>query len=428
VCDYPPLYLIVLRAASWLGAGMLPTGRAIEILATLATCALIGSCVFRTCRLSCRRQTALLAACIAGVLPLSLLPVISWSILMRVDCLALALTFGGIFLSLLSFRHKTLIYPALVLFVAAAFTKQSFLAGAIAMFPICLLRAPKPTLKAYSAGFALGVALIGVMQWATEGRFLRHIVVYAADTASPAIAFRLSMHWVVSYPVFVALALCALGLAWRRMRGLRGAVTAIREDEEAAWLGFLWLYLLITTAMLITAGKTGSAQNYFLEWMCCWCLLIGWLCGQALERFSSPILAGVIPLLMFLQLIPVQSGLVALRTGQFSEKRKAEWGALLAAVKKIPGPLLSDDMVLVIQAGREVRLEPGILLEMAHTGKWDERQLIDRLRSHYFGAVITAYDPGDPIFDARYLPATQQAMLSAYPVVQNFGDYRLRLP
>jgi hypothetical protein len=50
------------------------------------------------------------------------------------------------------------------------------------------------------------------------------------------------------------------------------------------------------------------------------------------------------------------------------------------------------------------------------------------LNAHYFGAVITAYDPGDPTFDARYLPRTQAALLADYPHVQRFGDYRLRLP
>jgi hypothetical protein len=84
-------------------------------------------------------------------------------------------------------------------------------------------------------------------------------------------------------------------------------------------------------------------------------------------------------------------------------------------------------MVLTIEAGREVGPEPGILLELARRGAWDERLLTDKLREHYFGAVITAYDPGDPTFDARYLPATQAAMLAAYPHVEKYGDYRLRL-
>jgi hypothetical protein len=61
-------------------------------------------------------------------------------------------------------------------------------------------------------------------------------------------------------------------------------------------------------------------------------------------------------------------------------------------------------------------------------GVWDEQRLIRRLDTHYFGAVITAYDPGDPTFDARYPPAAKDALLRDYPQVQRFGDYRLRLP
>jgi hypothetical protein len=42
--------------------------------------------------------------------------------------------------------------------------------------------------------------------------------------------------------------------------------------------------------------------------------------------------------------------------------------------------------------------------------------------------VITAYDPGDPTFDSRYLPRSRDALLAAYPHVERYGDYRLRLP
>jgi hypothetical protein len=163
--------------------------------------------------------------------------------------------------------------------------------------------------------------------------------------------------------------------------------------------------------------------------MCCWCLWIGWLAGFVLSRPDArKALSLLLPALILLQLVPVTHGMSGMRAEQFSQQRRADWGALLARVRGIQGPLLSDDMVLTIEAGREVGLEPGVLLELARLGVWDERRLIERLRGHYFGAVITAYDPGDPTFDARYLPATQAALLAAYPRVERYGDYRLRLP
>ncbi len=181
--------------------------------------------------------------------------------------------------------------------------------------------------------------------------------------------------------------------------------------------------------MLIAVGKTGSSYNYFIEWMFCWCLWLGWLTFQILSHLPARrILAVAMPALLLLQMVPVERGVRTMGTEQFSAQRRADWGALLARVRAIPGPLLSDDMVLTIEAGREVGLEPGVLLELSRMGLWDERRLTERLHAHYFGAVITAYDPGDPTFDARYLPATQAALLAAYPHVEKYGDYRLRLP
>jgi hypothetical protein len=431
VCEYPPLYLVALRGVALSGIGMLQAGRGISVASTLVACALLGFLVRRMCRVSCGPAAASAAGVIAGLLPLTLLPVLSWSVLMRVDMLALALTLAGIFCACVSFRRPAAIYAAVGFFVAAAFTKQIYVAGAVAMFFVCLVRSPGSTLRAYAGGAVVGLALLGGLEWATQGRFLRHILVYTADTVDPSAALRQTALWVGAYPVYAGLTVTACVLFWRHFLGLgRGGVRGlVRDREDGAWLVFLTLYLLLTSVMLVAAGKTGASRNYFIEWMCCWCLWIGWLAGLVLSRRDGRgTLAVLIPALILLQLLPVTLGMSGMRAEQFSAQRRADWGALLARVRGIKGPLLSDDMVLTIESGREVGLEPGVLLELARLGVWDERRLTERLRAHYFAAVITAYDPGDPTFDARYLPATQAALLAAYPRVERYGDYRLRLP
>ena len=429
VCEYPPLYLIVLRGVHALGIGMLAGGRLVSVCATLATCVLLGRLVYH------HGRGGALAAFVASLLPLSLLPVLSWSVLMRTDMLALALTYAGITCAAAGFRRPIWLAPALLFFVASAFTKQIYLAAAICMFPICLIRFPRQTLYAYTAGLALGLSLLGLCEWATDGRFLLHILTYTADAADPAIALQRTLPWLVAYPLDAALSLAAVILLWRQaapagtLRRPAAIVRAIRGDAGIAWLAFLTLYLLLTTIMLVAAGKTGASRNYFIEWMCCWCLWLGGLAAHLMQpEHRAKVLAVAMPALLLLQLWPVELGMQSLRRDQFSAVRRADWGALLARVRQIPGPLLSDDMVLTIEAGREVGLEPGVLLELSRMGLWDEQRLIDKLDAHYFGAVITAYDPGDPTFDARYLPKTQAALLAAYPHSERFGDYRLRMP
>jgi hypothetical protein len=434
VCEYPPLYLIVLRGVHALGIGMLAGGRLVSVLCTLTTCTLLGLLVWRHGRSIGAGRNAAIAGVVAALLPLSLLPVISWSVLMRVDMQALALTYGGIFCAYQAFRRPAWLMPALLFFVASAFTKQIYLAAAAAMLPICLIRFPRQTLRAYVIGEIVGVALLGLCDWLTDGRFLRHIIAYTADTTDPILALQKSALWLAAYPLDAALTLVAVFVLWRQvsqatsLHGPSDLMRAIRTDTNVAWLAFLTLYLALTTIMLVTAGKTGASRNYFIEWMCCWCLWLGCLAAHLMrEPTRARPLAWILPVLLLLQLWPVAYGTQNLRRGQFSAERRAEWGALLDRVRQIPGPLLSDDMVLTLQAGREVGLEPGVLLELSRMGLWQEQRLVEKLQAHYFGAVITAYGPGDPTFDARYLPATQAALLSAYPRVETYGDYRLRL-
>ena len=433
VFEYPPLYLLGVRALAWCGLGMLPAGRLISVLSTVAACLLIGLIVRRLCSLSFGKRASNYAAVIAALLPLSLLPVSSWAPLMRVDMLALGLTYCGIALGVWSFKRPRLIYSAVLAFVAAAFTKQIYLAGAAAMFTVSVVRAPVATIKAYAAGAVLGVVVLGVVDWLTAGGFLRHILFYNVDTVDLSIAAHQAGTWLMAYGLFAIVTCLAVVVFWVEL-GRRDLLARIREEERSASLAFLSLYLLLTTIMLVSAGKTGASRNYFIEWMCAWCLWIGWLAGLCIDRLSRPlrgqsaVLPILLPLLLLLQCWMIPGAVAGMRSGQMSQERQAIDVALLQRVEALKGPLLSDDMVLVIKSGREVGLEPGILLELAHTGLWDEQRLIDMLDKHEFAAIVTAYDPGDPTFDARYLPRTQAAMLADYPVVERFGDYRLRLP
>jgi hypothetical protein len=429
VCEYPPLFLAVLKGFSLAGLNVLATGRAFSVACTLVACIFSGGLTYRMTRAPFGHGPGVWAACVAGLTPLTLLPLLSWSVLMRVDMLALCLTYAGLYCASVSFRRGGALWAALPCFVAAAFTKQIYLAGAAAMFCICVIRAPRRTLAVYAVWGAAALACLFALEWASEGRFLKHILVYTAGAIDFAEAARQTGVWLAAYPVDVGLVMTAVIVAWRRGGTGAGWLKRVRADEAFAYLCFLTVYLALTTLMLVAAGKTGASRNYFIEWMCCWCLWLGWLAAYVLSRpRQAGMLGWLMPVLLTLQLAPVLAGIRTLQAQEFSAQRRADWGALLARTQTIPGPLLSDDMVTTILAGREVTLEPCVLMVLSRLGFYDEAKLIERLRGHYFAAVITAYDPGDPTFDSRYLPRSRDALLAAYPHVEKYGDYRLRLP
>ena len=439
VFEYPPLYLLCVRLGGWLGLDMLLAGRLVSFAATLAFSMLVGRLTSEACRPSCGKLATRLGIAVAALLPFTLLTILSWSILMRVDMLALAFTWGGIVLGVAALRRPALLTPAVIAFVAAVFTKQIYVAAPVCMGVVWLIRSPRQAVRSYAAGAALGAGGVAVLAWLTGGGFVRHVFLYNVDRIDLAQAVRQTMMWLEAYPVLALLVPAAMAVLWRRTLPGRGSGTVlrlldhIRGDRQAALLAFLTLYTALTTLMLISAGKTGASRNYFIEWMATWCVWAGWLAAIGVSADDGrgswpPALRLLLPACLLLQLLPIPASIAMLRGQQFSDGHKRASAALLARVHDLKGPLLSDDMVMVIQSGREVGLEPGILLELARGGIWDEGNLVRMLDRHAFAGVITAYDPGDPTFDARYLPATQSAMLAAYPRIEAFGDYRLRLP
>ncbi len=425
VFEYPPVFHVLLRGLIALGVSGLLAGRALSLAATLACAVLAGTLAW----LASDRPGRSLAAMAAGLLPFTLLPVISWSPLLRVDMLGLAFTYGGLVLAALSWRRQSLLVPAMLVLVAACYTKQTFLSAPCAVLAAAALRDWRLALRAGVVALAAGLIVLGGLSWLTQGGFLRHILLYNINRFSLADAAGHAMELLKAYPIFAALAaggwVCGAVALSRRTR-LAGWRALLAQDSQACTLLLLLIYAVTCTPTLLLAGKSGAAINYFLEYLCLGCVWVGWLGGAA---WASPTrLALGVPVLLALQTCPVPGAIGDLRAAQLTASRDQQDQALLARLRDVPGPLLSDDMVLTLRAGRSVDLEPAILAQLAQEGVWPERRLLDLLAGHRFGAVITAAGPGDPTFDSRYLPATRAAMLAAYPHVEKFGDYQLRLP
>jgi hypothetical protein len=432
VFGYPPLYLLAVRLLAATGLDMLLAGRLIALASTLATAWLIGLLV-RSLTAGFGRAPSRAAAILAALLPFTLLPVIAWAPLMRVDMLALALTYGGLVLAASSLRRPYRLTASILVFVAACYTKQTFVAAPLAVLAAAALRSPVRAARAGLAGLLVGLAILAWLSAITGGGFLRHVFTYNVNRYSLAVAAAQSAQFLAAYAVFALLAAASLLVMVRSARAAAHPADRLwhrlRTNDQAWRAAFVGIYALLVTAMLALAGKQGASINYFLEFACLCCVLIGWLAAWCLHHLppSRP-LACCLPLCLVLQIWHLPADLRLLHAAQLSPARRAAAQRLLARVRAIPGPLLSDDMVLTLRAGKEVGLEPNILAELALAGHWREQNLIDMLRTHRFGAVVTAYGPGDPTFDARYLPRTQAAMLAAYPHVETYGDYTLRLP
>jgi hypothetical protein len=100
----------------------------------------------------------------------------------------------------------------------------------------------------------------------------------------------------------------------------------------------------------------------------------------------------------------------------------------VALVRAADRPVLSEDMVLLLRAGKEVPWEPAIFAELASLGRWDERLIVEAIEGGRFAFAVTLADRGDPIFDSRYNPAVAAALEAAFPRRVQLGWLLIRLP
>ena len=64
----------------------------------------------------------------------------------------------------------------------------------------------------------------------------------------------------------------------------------------------------------------------------------------------------------------------------WSREREAELRHLSAIVRPSDKPVISDEMVLLLQSGQRVMWEPAIFAELASTGAWDEWPFVGQVR------------------------------------------------
>ena len=82
----------------------------------------------------------------------------------------------------------------------------------------------------------------------------------------------------------------------------------------------------------------------------------------------------------------------------------------IAAAEK---PVASEDMTLLMRAGKPVIFEPAIVTELASLGRWDEGPLVNMIRSGGFAFMITTENAPGGSFHRT--PAVDAAMREAYP-------------
>jgi len=421
VFHYPPFYHLIVHGLAVLGVPWLMAGRLVSIVSTVALAALIAAFTNESlANTDTARRNRLAAALTAGLLLVTLGPIQFWGDTMRMDMLAVMLEILGMYLGLCSIRRPELIYPSAAVFVLAVYTKQTVILGAAATFAAFLIHTPARALRAAAFAVLLGGIIFAVLTLATGGGFPRHIFFYNVSPFSwRAVAEKIAETRIIpGYPVYLAIVLGAAAVL-----GFRLWTRPLRHVPPAQIM--IFVYFILATANLLSLGKAGGWTNYLIPWMCSWAMLIGLAIaeiGEAAQRRGQPLIVlGLVAALLAQALVAPKFGDAKMVDARF----RREYAQLVDLVARAKKPVLSDDMVVLMLAGKEVPWEPAVITVLSERGVFDEGKAIRMIEAHDFSYVVREKFN---FRGERGTPAVDAAIAKAYPAERTLARLRVLSP
>jgi len=195
------------------------------------------------------------------------------------------------------------------------------------------------------------------------------------------------------------------------------------------------LLLIYAVAVSLTSGKNGSNYNYFLEWNLACCPLAALSVFRGVSSWKheqrwdpAVVLLSVLPIVILCGALP--DAILRLHptdpvaVHREEQSRVKNYASIINLIQQTQGPVLSEDMVLLLRAGKEVPAEPAILRELTVAGLWDERQFVKMIQEHRFPLIVV-----EDLWNwKRYTPTVAAAINTAYSPTREFGTYRVYEP
>lgn len=278
-----------------------------------------------------------------------------------------------------------------LLAVLAILTKQNFVAAAGAYFLYVLSQRRLKDAVRFGALVALGVT-VPTLIWnaATHGDYALNQLMNAKKSFYPALIPRFWKEYVTGHALLTAAAAAAF-------------IMSPRQPLKR----MVFLFLLLTAASTVTLGKIGSDQNYFLEFTAAACLCAGLFSEgltSRLKLWPAQAAGGAAAVGLVLLFAGVSGGLALTRIGS-SGSGPHPFDEITAIVQKIPGPVLAENMGILLAAGKPIVYEPYEFTQLTYTGLWDEQKILDKLDRREFPLILLETNLWKARKTSRFSPA-----------------------
>lgn len=414
--NYPPVYRVLLVPLVWLFGPHLWVGRIVALAATLV----IGAGIMFVARAAWRTEkhvVAWLVPAIAGLAFFAANYVYQVAPLARAHLPMAAFAFFGIAALARAFRdehpHAAWAAAGVTLLMTAGFTKLQAVDALCAGFAFLLARNPRWFLQALVGCAAATVVLVGWIDLSSQGQFWINVVAANVNEYDIAVTWKTYGQWLqLQWPTLVC---AALYVAWN----MRDAIRARSLRSIDVWS----LYFLMSSAIGMLTGKWGAGPTYLIASIAaalvCTALLFvrvwrtfderrrTWIAAVIVAVFTAQAAAnlhmptsgrvfGAIARAIGLDAMPSSyppypyydsSGYTQL--GHLLDQQDAinAW-ALVEELRKHPGPLLTEEAMLSLNAGREVVTNPTQLLNLSKNDMLDTTEIIERIDRREFGAIV----------------------------------------
>lgn len=408
ISNYPPVFLLaqvpfakIFGAAFWYGRG-------ISVLSALVTALMIGLTLYTL-------TGEWLGAVFGGLLLLAFPYIQFWSLLNRIDALALGLSWIGIFVLVRWNERKWGIPLAALFLILSIYTRQSYALAAPAGAFIWLL-AMRKYRKALELALEVGgvsLVLFGLINLLTRGGFFLNIV---TANVNP-----FNWHTVDNYfkelreNTLIFLIFIALYLVAERF-----------TPHTRTWPLAL-PYLVGAVLSAITVGKDGSNVNYLFELAAA----LSFATGAALAWVSRNRWVQVVAMAaLLLQMTPFNAWALTFN-GRVTEKtdNAAEIARLYDVVRQTDGIVLADEyMGLLPLAGKRIYYQPFEFKMLSDGGLWDQEPFLNQIVKHQFAAILLYDPPNWSSFEARWTKFERPTIESSYQMNDRIANTQVLLP
>lgn len=413
--NYPPIYLWVVTAIAKKSVDLLVAGRLVSVISTLVMMTTSGLLCWTATR-GFSRNGRLLGSVLASLTFTSFDYVTEWGVLMRVDMLAFALNFLGVLVFRYLWKSPWVIVASVPFFLSAAYTRQSVVSGAAACFLFLL------TTRQYSraswlllsmATLASAFLLIGTML--TGGYFLENVVFGTMHSFSLRRMSSLTVQMLAEIAPLLFPTLVAVLLIFR-------------QNDRSPGASLLLYLTLMSFFISLTVGKSGSNINYFIEFLFCVAALVGYVAAWAMFKAKQG--AQTFVVLLVLLSIPLHTSITyarylgAVEDDTSVEKHRAQ-EKVIRIIQGSKGIAISQEMVVLAKAGKEIFFQPFVMSEFSRQGAWDQTPILESLRSGEVELIVLLFDAFEefPSYEPFFTIEFIKEMQASFSLEERYGDF-----